>query len=167
MDVRGLAKLWCSVRCDPALCGNADATHPTQSVDQLIVRIGKEGERFVAQCYEIPLDRPVTSRFEVEQQGAVGTQQPVRAVRASVQWRPSLRKRFDCPLKFVDDAQQEPAIDSVGRGRAMRLEKPPGVIELQCKERKRSIESIQRLVHDLDRRSISAAAISAPRTGST
>ena len=46
MDMRRLAKLWRSLRRDPALGCNAGAAHAALCHDQLGVGIGKERERF-------------------------------------------------------------------------------------------------------------------------
>jgi hypothetical protein len=83
--VGGLSKLWCSLRCDPALGSDADAAHPSHDPDQVTVSIGQEIKRFVGQRREVPFNRTTTRRFEVEQHRAGRAKQPVCRVRASVQ----------------------------------------------------------------------------------
>jgi hypothetical protein len=68
MDVRCLADLWCALRRDPAFGGDAHAAHPSHREDQVAVDVEKQCEGLVGQGGEIPLKRPATSRFEVEQQ---------------------------------------------------------------------------------------------------
>ena len=49
MDMRGLAKLWCSFGRNPALGGDAHAAHAAHGADQLAIGSGKERQRVVAE----------------------------------------------------------------------------------------------------------------------
>jgi hypothetical protein len=64
MDARGFAHLGCPVRLDPALRGDADASHASQMRHQLGVDRAEEPDDGVVEGGKVPLERAAAGRLE-------------------------------------------------------------------------------------------------------
>ena len=131
VDARCLEDLGRSIRIDPALCRNAHTPHPTQKGDQLVIDAGKHVHRLVLERCEIPFDRAHARRLEVEEQQAMIGCQPVPLVWAPMERSVHGRDGREFGLHLVQDALEEPTIGTREGRRAVRLEEPSGIFQLE------------------------------------